>query len=113
MAKFYGQIGFKTTQEVSPGVHENVIVERPYYGDIIRDAVDRVAGETVLGDRKTGNSFRIVADGYISSNFFDAEYIVWGGRYWKIIQVEVQTRARMHVRIGGVYNGPRATPGTP
>lgn len=113
MAKFYGQIGFRTTYEVSAGVYENVIVERPYFGDVIRDAMDRVAGDTVLGDRKTGNSFRVVADGYIASNFFDAEYIVWNGRYWKVVQTELQTRARILIRIGGVYNGPRAASDSP
>ena len=37
MAKFYGKIGYANTVETKPGVYEEQIVERSYYGDLIRN----------------------------------------------------------------------------
>ena len=37
MNKWYGVIGYADNVEVEPGVHEDVITEKSYYGDIIRN----------------------------------------------------------------------------
>lgn len=113
MAKFYGQIGFGFEEEVSPGVFDYVVVEKPYFGEVVRDALDSVGGSTVLGERKTANAFRIVGDGYSQDHFYDMKYILWIGRYWEIRQVEIQDRVRMLIRIGGVWNGPTAASQAP
>lgn len=113
MAKFYGLIGFSQEVEVSPGVYDYVIVEKPYYGEVIRDVVDSVASGTVLAERKTGNAFRIVGDGYSRNNFFDMTYVKWAGNYWEVRQVELLQRPRMIIRIGGKWNGPTAPSSTP
>ena len=34
--KFYGKIGYVDTTEKKPGVHEAVVTERDYYGDVTR-----------------------------------------------------------------------------
>lgn len=106
MAKFSGRIGFGFEREISRGVYDLEIVERRYFGEVERDILERVAGQTVLGESKTGNSFNIVADGYARLNFWDMKYVFWNGMYWDIRQVELLQRPRMRVRIGGVYNGP-------
>jgi hypothetical protein len=36
MAKFHGKIGYAQTVETVPGVYEEEITERLYYGDISR-----------------------------------------------------------------------------
>lgn len=108
MAKYYGNIGFGESREQAPGVWEDVIIEKPYYGDVIRDTLEVEAHEKVLNDLRTGNSFSILADGYAENNFFAMRYIQWAGALWAIRQVEVR-RPRLIIRIGGVYNGP--TPG--
>ena len=115
MAKFYGHIGFGVDTETfaGSGVWEKAIVERPYFGEIVRETLEVVGGQTVLGDSKTANSFRILADGYASDNFMDMEYVKWHGRYWVVRQVEIQPRPRMTIRIGGVYNGPVASGTSP
>ena len=109
MAKFSGRIGFGTEKEVSPGVYDHEIVERPYFGEVIRETLEVVGGQTVLGSSKTANSFSIVADKFANENFFDMEYVKWNGRYWAVKQVEIRQRPRMVIRIGEIYNGPRAT----
>lgn len=108
MAKFYGEIGFGSTKEVADGVWEDDIVERSYYGDVVRDTLEVREGSEVHSDLRTGNSFSIVADGYATDNFFAMRYIRWAGTLWDIRQVEVRSRARLQIRIGGVYNGPTA-----
>lgn len=113
MAKFYGEIGFGAPVEVQPGIYEDVIVERPYYGDVVRDALDvRQSGE-VHDSLRTGNSFSILADAYAENHISAMRYLRWSGALWLIRQVEVK-RPRLLIRIGGVYNGPTpAAPGNP
>lgn len=106
MARFSGKIGFGYEQEVTPGVYDLAIVERPYFGDVVRETLERVGGLSVLGESKTANSFNIVADGYATNNFREMRYVLWMGRYWEIRQVELLSRPRIIVRIGGVWNGP-------
>lgn len=107
MAKFYGLIGFTTGEkEISPGVWDHEIVERPYRGEVVRETLEIVGGQSVLGESKTANSFNIVADPFATQNFFDMLYVKWGGKYWAVRQVELRQRPRMLVRIGGIWNGP-------
>lgn len=106
MAKFYGVIGFGTQVEISPGVWDYAIVEKPYFGDVIRDTLESVGGDKVLSDRKTTNAFRIIADPYAEERFSDMKYVTWHGKYWEIRQVELHNRPRMTIRIGGIYEGP-------
>lgn len=113
MAKFSGRIGFGIQKEIQPGIWDNVIEERPYYGDVVRETLEKLAGETVLGDIRTANSFRIVADPYAEQNFMDMKYLRWNGRVWVIRQVELQSRPRLLIRIGGIYEGPTEVTGTP
>lgn len=45
MAKWFGKIGYAVTSETRPGIWEEVIVERNYYGDmtrIVEDSKQRV-----------------------------------------------------------------------
>lgn len=107
MAKFYGRIGYGETVETVPGVWDDVITERKYYGDVVRNSRKLTEGDKVNNDLTVGNSISIVADPYAYEHFFAMKYIVWAGAYWTISDVEVQ-RPRLLLRLGGVYNGPKA-----
>ena len=37
MAKYYGVIGYAETVETAPGVYEEQITERNYYGELVRN----------------------------------------------------------------------------
>jgi hypothetical protein len=104
MAKFYGAIGYAETNETSPGVWTEVITERNYYGDVIRDNRRLQAGENLNDNLTLNNIFSIVADPYAYQNFHAMRYVKWMGASWKISNVEVQ-RPRLLLTIGGVYNG--------
>lgn len=108
MAKFYGAIGYGESVETAPGVWEDIIVERNYYGDVIRNSRKLQEGNSKLNnDLSVGNSISIVADAYANDHFFAIRYIPWAGTLWTVSDVEVQS-PRLLLRLGGVYNGPKA-----
>lgn len=106
MAKFHGEIGYGETVESAPGVWEDVITEKSYYGDVIRNSRLLSEGEGVNLDLSVGNSISIVADAYANEHFFAIRYIRWAGTLWTVARVDVQS-PRLVLRLGGVYNGPR------
>lgn len=107
MAKFYGIIGYGEPVETSPGVWQDSIVERPYFGDVIRNARTLQDDEHINSELTVGNSISIVADAYANDHFFAIRYIQWAGTLWVVSEVEVQS-PRLILRLGGVYHGPTA-----
>jgi hypothetical protein len=104
MAKFHGKIGYAQTVETAPGVHEETITEKPYYGDITRTSRALREGEQVNPVLSLGNSISIVADAYAREHFFAIRYVEWAGVHWTVVEVEVQP-PRLLLRLGEVYNG--------
>lgn len=107
MAKFFGRVGYGSTVEVNPGVFEDVITERSYYGDIVRNTRKLSEGENLNKDLSVQNSISIVADAYANDHFFAIRYVEWAGVLWTVSEVEVQS-PRLLLRLGEVYNGPTA-----
>lgn len=107
MAKFYGAIGYGTTIETSPGVWDDIVEERKYYGDVIRDTRQLGEGTNLNDNILIGNSFSIMADAYAYENFSAMRYLTWAGSLWTVSDVEVKA-PRLIIRVGGVYNGPKA-----
>lgn len=107
MAKFFGEIGYGLSTETAPGVWKDVITERKYYGDVLRNSRQLRDGEKVNDDLSVGNSISIVADAYANEHFFAIRYIRWAGTLWKVADVQVES-PRLILRLGGVYNGPKA-----
>ena len=108
--KFYGPIGYGITEETSPGVWRTRIVERNYYGDVVRNSRRLDSGDKINDDISVGNSISIVADAYANEHFFAMKYVEWAGILWKVANVDVES-PRLILRLGGVYDGPtRETP---
>ena len=105
MARFFGRIGYGETVETAPGVWKDEIIERSYYGDVIRNARNLREGENLNFDLSVQNSISIVADAYANDHFFAIRYVEWAGTLWTISSVEVQS-PRLLLRLGEVYNGP-------
>lgn len=106
--KFYGPVGYGETVEKQPGVWVDEIVERNYYGDIIRNTRRLESSDKINGDISVNNSISIVADAYAQNHFFAIRYIKWAGTYWLVSEVEVKS-PRLILRLGGVYNGETAS----
>lgn len=109
MAKFHGKIGYGESVEspAGSGVWVDDIVEYEYYGDVVRNTRKLQEGEYLNNDLTVGNSISIVADAYAREHFFAIRYVEWAGALWTVSEVEVQS-PRLLLRLGGVYNGPRA-----
>jgi hypothetical protein len=104
MAKFYDVIGFASHEETSPGVWEEVVTERKYYGDVGRNTFKYQSSSNLNDDINISNEISIVADEYANANFHAMRYIVIMGVKWKINNIDVQ-RPRLILTVGGVYNG--------
>ena len=103
MAKFFGKIGYAETQQTSPGVWEEEIIEREYFGDITRN-IRRLQSSGNLNDNiVVANEISIVADPFANQNFHAMRYVEFMGTKWKITNVEVQY-PRLRLTIGGEYN---------
>ena len=104
MAKWYGVIGYADTVEVEPGIWEEQVTERPYYGELIRNIRRLQTTDKVNDDLTISNQISIVSDPYAINNFHAMKYAVLWGTKWKITSVEVQY-PRLILEVGGVYNG--------
>ena len=104
MAKFYGKTGFADTVETAPGVWTEQIVERNYFGDIIRNTRRLQSSDQLNDNINISNEFSIVADPYANNNFHSMRYIEFMGAKWKITNVE-DRYPRLILTVGGVYNG--------
>lgn len=105
MSKFFGEIGFATQVETSPGIWEDKIIEKQYYGDITRESRRFSASEQVLDNINLSNQLSIIADGYVVDNVQNLRYVRWLGGLWKISYVELKF-PRLVLELTGVYNGP-------
>ena len=103
MAKFYGAIGYGSTEETTPGVYTEQIIERNYYGDLIRLSRRLQTAGQVNDNIEVANQISIVADPFANENFHSMRYVVFMGAKWKITNVEVQY-PRLILTVGGVYN---------
>lgn len=104
--KFYGKVGFAETKETSPGVWEEAVTERNYYGDVIR-ANRRFDGADKLNDDlNISNEFSIVCDPFALTHFHTLRFVEWMGVKWKVSNVDVEY-PRLNLSVGGVYNEPQ------
>jgi hypothetical protein len=105
MAKYYGVIGYAVMVETSPGVYEEQIVTRRYYGDILRNARRlQPSSDQLNDDINVINEISIVADPFAVQNFHTMRYVEFMGATWKVTNVEVRP-PRLVLSLGGLYNG--------
>lgn len=103
MAKWYGIIGYADNVEVEPGVWEDQIIERSYYGDVTRNTRRLQNSGEINDDVTISNQISILADPYANDHFYQMRYVTFSGVKWKVSDVEVQY-PRLILTLGGVYN---------
>lgn len=103
MAKFYGKIGFFESIDNGNGIWKDNIIERPYYGDLMRNISQNQSSNQINDNININNNISILADPYANENFQHIRYVEFMGNKWKVISVEVQY-PRLILTIGGVYN---------
>lgn len=104
--KFSGLVGFLEDEvEVKTDVWGPSIVERPYFGDILKNSRSfQTVTDQQNDDFKINNRISILADLYFRNNWTSVRYVVWNGIRWKVNSVDVEY-PRIILEIGGVYNG--------
>lgn len=103
MAKFYGKIGYMKTVDDGSGVWNESYVERPYYGDIIRNTFRYSSNEYVNDDVTISNEISVISDNFAVENFHLMRYVEFMGAKWRIANVEFEY-PRIKLTLGGVYN---------
>ena len=104
MAKTAGFIGYGVETEIKPGVWENGPVEKPFYGDLIKNSKRNTNGEGLNDNIVIINQISILADPYAREHFHQIIYVRFMGASWKVTDVTVEL-PRLILNLGGVYNG--------
>jgi hypothetical protein len=104
MARFYGKVGYAETSETRPGIFQETVTERVYYGNVERNISKWSSSGNLNDDTTVSNKISVVADPYAYQNFPHIKYVEWMGTLWKVSEIEVE-RPRLILTIGGVYNG--------
>lgn len=105
MAKFSGTIGFVATGEQDPGVWDEIVTEKPYFGDVQKHFNRIVSSENLNDNVVSSNTISIVADAYANDNIHHMRFVRWNGIPWLIQSFEVLP-PRITLYLGGVYNEP-------
>lgn len=104
--KYFGIIGFvEEDVETAPGVYEEVVTEREYYGNVIRNTSRWQNDSRNLNDNlNLSNQFEILFDPYAYDHIQNLKYLVYDNVKWKITSFEL-SYPKVTICIGGVYNG--------
>lgn len=102
--KYFGKLGFKyIDNESNPGVTQEKIIERCYYGEVIRNARRAQGADKINDDLTISNQISLLLDPYLADNYFDIVYLTFMGCKWKVGNIEMR-HPRIIIDIGGLYN---------
>lgn len=106
--RFKGAVGYANSEETAPGVWQDVITERTYSGDVVRNARRLEAVSQVPPEANAPlaleNSFSILADAHAYDNYIKIRYVLWEGVRWRVTSVDVR-RPRLILTVGELWNG--------
>ena len=108
MAKWCGHIGYAEHKETSPGYWEEVITERLYYGDVIRNTRMLENSGGMNDNVAIANQISIVSDMFAYQNIHAMRYIEFMGTKWKVSTVDASQYPRLVLSMGDVWNGQTA-----
>ena len=104
MGKYAGNIVFFINEEVEPGIWEEHIVARKYYGDVKRLGAYTQASKYGVGYNFTlNNQLSILADPFANENLYRIRYAEYMGTKWIIQSAEVRDH-RLILTLGGEYH---------
>lgn len=108
MGKWHGKIGFAEQVEYEPGIYENIIVERTYSGDVIRNVRLTQNSGNAIDNINVNNQISIIADPYANQNGHSIRYVEFMGNNWTVINFDVQ-RPRLILTLGGIDTNVKQT----
>lgn len=105
MARWYGEVGFSSTEETSPGVYTERIVAKPYSGDLIKRSIRRAdINNSSNKDIDISNRISFVADPFAYAHIGQIRYVTFAGQKWEVDNIDDIDYPRLTVSLGGVYN---------
>lgn len=105
MARFNGRVGFGQQVKTAGGVAEDLLTEKTYRGDVIRNVKNLEQGDKINDDVSVNVSISIVADTYAIEHLSNIKYVEWSRVLWTLTSVEPR-HPRLILNLGRVYNGP-------
>ena len=104
MARFCGKVGYLTTEETRPGIWEDIIVERTYRGDIVKNKSMWQSTEFVNDNINISSDISILADAFAYQHFSEIKYVEFMDAKWTVTSATPE-RPRITLTLGGLYNG--------
>lgn len=101
--RYHGRVGYFETVETKPGLFEEKLTFREYYGDVLRNSKRDSSASNINVTITVSNQISIVADPYAREHFFQIRCIEWQGTLWSVTDVEVQY-PRLVLSLGEVYH---------
>lgn len=108
MPKYYGNVGYVSLAETKPGVYEEQVVLRKYYGEIIRNSRSLQSANQVNDNINISFEISIVSDPYANQNFHSIRFVEYMGSQWKVVNASPQY-PRIVLSVGGLYNNGKQT----
>lgn len=102
--KFYGAVGFADPVETSSSVWIDRIIERNYYGDVLKDSRKMPSSDGANDNIVVSNNISIISDLYARNHSDKIRYVEFMGTRWKVESIDV-AYPRLILVLGGVYNG--------
>ena len=103
MSRWYGKIGFSVQEETKPGIWNEVITEKYYYGDVSNRSRKWQNNQGLVDDINITNDLTITTDPYIIENLTNIRYVEVMGIKWRIQNITLNA-PRLTLNLGGVYN---------
>ena len=101
--KCSGKIGYARTEETSPGVYQEIITEKQYYGDLVRSNAQIIDSSTINSSVKLNNNISVLCNNYMTENLGCIRYLTFKKSKWKISSIEVKDN-RTIFTLGDLYN---------
>lgn len=103
MGKVKLGVGFGSNQELEPGIYDDVLEEKTYYGEILENRRSFDQGTTLSGDVKITNQFSIMGNTYLFDNLEKIRYVRYRNQLWTVTVDEGYPRVTFN--LGGLYHG--------
>lgn len=106
MNRFYGTVGFVSTEESasSPGVFVEKVVEKRYYGEFLSGGYRRDDNQAINPNIQLSNRVSLLTDPYAFKNASYIAYVSIVGTKWAVSSIEYQGK-RLICTFKGIYEG--------
>ena len=104
MTRCSGIIGYALAVETQPGVWEESITDKPYFGEVVRDNRKVVDQTQINNSINISNNISVVSNKFMLENMAFMRYITFMKSKWNITSVDIKP-PRIIITMGGLYNG--------